>query len=124
MHPQVITEVLQDCGSDIDAAIRRLGELQLSANGDAARRPPVSPGAASPGRVTPAPGSAKCPASPVQHGVRGTLHLTPFPTLNPLLMVLGMDGIFNLPFPSCPSLVLRVGPHLITQYTHCRQADL
>ena len=75
MRPQVITEVLQDCGSDIDAAIRRLGELQLSADGAvAARRPPVSPGGASPGRVTPSPGSAKRPASPVQHGVRSTLH--------------------------------------------------
>ncbi len=80
MHPQVITEVLHDCGSDIDAAIRRLGELQLSADGAVApRRPPVSPGGGggvSPGRATPPPGSAKRPASPAQHGARGALHPT------------------------------------------------
>lgn len=39
---QVITEVLQVCGSDIDAAIKRLGELQLSADTAAGRKASVS----------------------------------------------------------------------------------
>ena len=66
---QVITEVLQDCGTDIDAAIRRLGELQLSTNGAAARQVPgggllgLSPSRAQ------SPGSGKAAASPRQQGV-------------------------------------------------------
>lgn len=37
--PQVIAEVLTDCGSDIDAAIKRLGQLQLRAEGKADAAP-------------------------------------------------------------------------------------
>ena len=37
---QVITEVLQVCGSDIDAAIKHLGELQLSADSASDMNPP------------------------------------------------------------------------------------
>lgn len=63
MNDQVITEVLQVCGSDIDAAIKRLGELQLSADTAAGRKATV------PLRVTPAKRAASTEAPPATAGV-------------------------------------------------------
>ena len=59
---QVITEVLQVCGSDIDAAIKRLGELQLSADSATGRK------ATLPLRVAPAKGAAPTDAPPTVAG--------------------------------------------------------
>ena len=40
--PQVLSDVLDSCGNNIDAAIKRLGELQLTAQCSAAAHPSVA----------------------------------------------------------------------------------
>mmetsp|Transcript_64 Transcript_64/g.219 ORF Transcript_64/g.219 Transcript_64/m.219 type:complete len:338 (+) Transcript_64:350-1363(+) len=55
MNEQVITAVLSDCGSDIDAAIRKLGQLQLQAERSAADGRPQPQSHSAP--LTPASGS-------------------------------------------------------------------
>ncbi|GFR45741.1 hypothetical protein Agub_g7157 [Astrephomene gubernaculifera] len=46
MDERTVSNVLSECGNNIDAAIRRLGELRLSAAGEAASTQPAPTGAA------------------------------------------------------------------------------
>jgi chemotaxis protein histidine kinase CheA len=55
---QTISEVLTDCGSDIDAAIKRLGQLQLRAEGKSSAAQDSASAAATQSSVSPREGAA------------------------------------------------------------------
>lgn len=75
MNAQTISAVLSDCGSDIDAAIRKLGQLQLQAERESA--PPAAQVATPPQlspRSSPAVSPQPRPASSEQSSAQGSCH--------------------------------------------------